>query len=88
MNSLSEGERTKEHLKEVLEEKELVFLEPMLVLEGELWAALEREPSAQSLYKCAKESVDPSHHQSPPFVTALLTVCLRYITQVRSLYRF
>ncbi|KAL1122516.1 hypothetical protein AAG570_002847, partial [Ranatra chinensis] len=84
MNSLPEGDRTKERLCEVLEKRGLVFLEPLLVLEAELWAALEREPTAQSLYKCAKESVDPSHHNSPPFVTALLTVCLRYITQESS----
>uniref|UniRef100_A0A0K8SIQ8 Eukaryotic translation initiation factor 4 gamma 2 n=1 Tax=Lygus hesperus TaxID=30085 RepID=A0A0K8SIQ8_LYGHE len=81
MNALSDSERTKTRLNEVLEERQLVFLEPLLVLERELWAALEREPTAQSLYRCAKESISAEHHTSPAFITALMTVTLRYITQ-------
>lgn len=81
MNSLNDRERTKTRLNEVLEERQLVFLEPLLVLERELWSALEREPTAQSLYRCAKESISSEHHSSPAFITALMTVTLRYITQ-------
>ncbi|BES99208.1 Eukaryotic translation initiation factor 4 gamma [Nesidiocoris tenuis] len=81
MNALSDRERTKTRLNEVLEERQLVFLEPLLVLERELWSALEREPTAQSLYRCAKESISSEHHTSPAFITALMTVTLRYITQ-------
>lgn len=81
MNALSDSERTKTRLNEVLEERQLVFLEPLLVLERELWSALEREPTAQSLYRCAKESISAEHHTSPAFITALMTVTLRYITQ-------
>lgn len=82
MNALSDRERTKTRLNEILEERQLVFLEPLLVLERELWSALEREPTAQSLYRCAKESISAEHHTSPAFITALMTVTLRYITQV------
>ncbi|XP_014240857.1 eukaryotic translation initiation factor 4 gamma 2 isoform X1 [Cimex lectularius] len=81
MNCLSGSERTKSRLNEVLEEKGLVFLEPLFVLESELWAALEREPSAQSLYKCAKDSVAPELQSTSAFITALITVSLRYIIQ-------
>lgn len=81
LNSLRENERTKERLTHVLEERGLVFLEPLLLLEGELWAALERDPSANSLYRCAKENIDAAYQSTPSFVSALVTVCLRYITQ-------
>lgn len=82
MNTMKESDRTKECLTSVLEERGLVFLEPLLLLEGELWSALEVDPSAASLYRCAKENIDPSYQSTPPFVSALVTVCLRYITQV------
>ncbi|CAH1399349.1 unnamed protein product [Nezara viridula] len=81
LNSLRENERTKERLTTVLEERGLVFLEPLLLLEGELWAALERDPSANSLYRCAKENIAAAYQSTPSFVSALVTVCLRYITQ-------
>lgn len=81
MNSLKESDRTKEKLTSVLEERGLVFLEPLLLLEGELWAALEEDPTASSLYKCAKENIPAAYQSTPPFVSALVTVCLRYITQ-------
>lgn len=85
LNSLRENERTKERLTTILEERGLVFLEPLLLLEGELWAALERDPSANSLYRCAKENIDAAYQSNPSFVSALVTVCLRYITQVQYL---
>lgn len=81
MNSLKENERSKERLTAVLEERGLVFLEPLLLLEGELWTALEQDPSSASLYRCAKENIAAAYQSTPPFVSALVTVCLRYITQ-------
>uniref|UniRef100_A0A069DWX8 Eukaryotic translation initiation factor 4 gamma 2 n=1 Tax=Panstrongylus megistus TaxID=65343 RepID=A0A069DWX8_9HEMI len=81
MNSLGESERTKERLGAVLESRGLTFLEPVLLLEAELWSSLEREPTAHSLYKCAKESVSPQQHSTPAFITALVTCTLRYVTQ-------
>lgn len=80
LSSLCEADRTKERLCEILEKRGLVFLEPMLGLEAQMWAALETEPTAQSLCKTLKE-VNPSYYKSSSFIIALMTVCLKYVTQ-------
>lgn len=83
MSQLPEAEKTKERLGKILEDRELTFLYPLLRIQREMWKQLEADPSPNALYKWIKEKLDPSHHSDPSFINALITVLLKYITQVR-----
>ncbi|XP_058788831.1 LOW QUALITY PROTEIN: eukaryotic translation initiation factor 4 gamma 2 [Phymastichus coffea] len=81
ISQLPEAEKTKERLGEILEDRDLTFLYPLLRIQGDMWKQLESDPSPNSLYKWIKEKLDPSHHSDPGFINALMTVLLKYITQ-------
>lgn len=82
MNMLSENCRSKDKLAEILEENQLTFLYPLLRIQSDLWRALELDPSPQIFYKYIKDNLDIEYHTDPSFVNALLTVLIKYITQV------
>lgn len=83
ISQLPEAEKTKERLGEILEDRDLTFLYPLLRIQGDMWKQLETDPAPNSLYKWIKEKLDPSHHSDPGFINALISVLLKYITQVR-----
>ncbi|XP_015588285.1 eukaryotic translation initiation factor 4 gamma 2 isoform X2 [Cephus cinctus] len=85
MSQLPEAEKTKERLGEILEDRELTFLYPLLRIQGEMWRQLKSDPNPNALYKWIKEKLDPSHHSDPGFINALTTVLLKYITQETTL---
>lgn len=82
IGQLPEAEKTKERLGEILEDRDLTFLYPLLRIQGDMWRQLEADPAPNSLYKWIKEKLDPSHHSDPAFINALIAVILKYITQV------
>jgi hypothetical protein len=43
---------------------------------------LQADPNPTQFYKWIKENLDPSHHTNAGFINALMTVLVRYITQV------
>jgi translation initiation factor 4G len=83
MSSLPECDRTKERLAEILDDRKLSFLQPLLRIESELWRQIKEDPQPQTFYKWIKDNVDPIRYTDPGFITALMTVILRFITQVR-----
>ncbi|XP_063980145.1 eukaryotic translation initiation factor 4 gamma 2 isoform X1 [Diachasmimorpha longicaudata] len=85
MSQLPEAEKTKERLGEILEDRELTFLYPLLRIQGDMWRQLESDPSPQAFYKWIKDKLDPAHHSDPGFINALMTVLLKYITQETTL---
>ncbi|XP_063223365.1 eukaryotic translation initiation factor 4 gamma 2 isoform X2 [Bacillus rossius redtenbacheri] len=85
LNQLPEADRTKERLAEILEERGLTFLFPLLRIQAELWKQLLADPNPTQFYKWIKENLDPAHHSDPPFISALVTVLLKYITQESTL---
>ncbi|XP_012279847.1 eukaryotic translation initiation factor 4 gamma 2 isoform X2 [Orussus abietinus] len=85
MSQLPEAEKTKERLGEILEDRELTFLYPLLRIQGEMWRQLEADPSPAAFYKWIKEKLEPSHHSDTGFINALTTVLLKYITQESTL---
>lgn len=82
MTSLPECDRTKERLAEILDDRKLSFLQPLLRIESELWRQIKEDPQPQTFYKWIKDNVDPIRYTDPGFITALMTVILRFITQV------
>ena len=82
MSQLPEAEKTKERLGEILEDRELTFLYPLLRIQGDMWRQLESDPSPKALLAWIRENLDPAHYNDPGFINALMTVVLKYITQV------
>lgn len=88
MSQLPEAEKTKDKLGEILEDRDLTFLYPLLRIQGEMWRQFELDPNPASFYKWIKEKLDPSHHSDPGFINALMNVLVKYITQVRDLFYY
>lgn len=82
MNTLPEADRTKDRMAEILDDRKLNFLAPLLRIESELWKQIQADAQPQTFYKWIKENVDPQRYTDPGFITALMTVLLRFITQV------
>ncbi|XP_068986491.1 eukaryotic translation initiation factor 4 gamma 2 isoform X1 [Bombus flavifrons] len=81
ISQLPEADKTKERLAEILEDRELTFLYPLLKIQGDIWRQLEYDPNPNTLYKWIKEKLEPSHHSDSEFINALMNVLLKYITQ-------
>lgn len=82
MSSLPECDRTKERLAEILDDRKLSFLQPLLRIESELWRQIKEDPQPHTFYKWIKDNIDSIRFTDPGFITALMTVILRFITQV------
>ncbi|KAL7302999.1 hypothetical protein TKK_0004224 [Trichogramma kaykai] len=81
ISQLPEAEKTKERLGEILEDRDLTFLYPLLRIQGDMGRQLEADPSPTTFYKWIKEKLEPSHHSDPAFINALIAVLLKYITR-------
>uniref|UniRef100_A0A6P7FTF6 Eukaryotic translation initiation factor 4 gamma 2 n=1 Tax=Diabrotica virgifera virgifera TaxID=50390 RepID=A0A6P7FTF6_DIAVI len=84
MSQLPDCDKTKERLSEILEERDLTFLYPLLRIQADLARQLQADPNPQAFYKWIKENLEPSNFNDPGFINALMTVLLKYITQESS----
>lgn len=82
MSTLPEADRTKDRMAEILEDRNLSFLYPLLKLQGELQKQIQVDPNPQQLYKWIKDNVDAVCYIDPGFIQALMNVILKYVTQV------
>ncbi|XP_076068111.1 N-acetyltransferase 1 isoform X2 [Oratosquilla oratoria] len=85
LNLLPEADRTKEKLADLLEDRHLSFLFPLLRIQAELLKTLMGDPTPQSFYKYIKDNLDSTHYTAPGFINALMTVLVKYITQESTL---
>ncbi|KFM57634.1 hypothetical protein X975_15012, partial [Stegodyphus mimosarum] len=85
LSMLPEIDRTKERLADILEDRGLSFLFPLLRIQADLWKQLQTDPSPTSLYRWIKETIDVSQHTVPGFVSALVSCMIKYITQETTL---
>ncbi|KAL4224789.1 Eukaryotic translation initiation factor 4 gamma 2 [Mactra antiquata] len=77
---LPEVDRSKERMMEILEERGLSFMFPLLRVQSELWKQIQVEPAATALYKWIKDNVSNDLHHTPGFINVLTTSVLRYVT--------
>ena len=70
---LPEIDQNKDRMLEILEEKSLGFLFPLLKLEKELLVQIKADPSPQSIYKWIKDNISPKLHTDKGFVNILMT---------------
>lgn len=81
MNTLPESDRNKERLGEILDDRGLGFLFPLLRIQSDLWKQIQADSTPAQFYKWIKENLDSSCHTVPAFISALFTVLLKYIAQ-------
>jgi len=84
LQTLPEADRSKDRLSELLDDRSLGFLCPLLRIQAELWKQLEADQSPSALYKWIKENLEPAHHSDTGFISALVTVIVKYISQEAS----
>jgi len=81
MQMLPENDRNKERLADILEDRALGFLYPMLRIESDLWKQLiQNDCTPNSLYRWLKDNVDPSLQNNVEFIRVLFTSLLKYIS--------
>uniref|UniRef100_A0A3Q3GXE5 Eukaryotic translation initiation factor 4 gamma 2 n=1 Tax=Labrus bergylta TaxID=56723 RepID=A0A3Q3GXE5_9LABR len=76
---LPEIDQNKDRMLEILEDKGLSFLFPLMKLEKELLKQIKVDPSPQSIYKWIKDNISPKLHTDKGFVNILVTSFLQYI---------
>ncbi|KAI5698060.1 hypothetical protein M8J75_001128 [Diaphorina citri] len=74
------ADKTKEKLSILLEEKNLIFLFPLLKIQSELWKHIKAENNPGNFYKWLKDYLEPQYSCDAGFVNALVTVIVKYIT--------
>lgn len=82
MNSLPEVDRNKTRLAEILDDRNLAFLYPLLKVQAEMFKQLTSDPNPTAFYKWIKANVDSKFYKDVGFINALMTVIVKYITQV------
>lgn len=85
MSTLPEADRTKDRMAEILDDRNLSFLYPLLKLQGELQKQIQADSNPQQLYKWIKDNVDAVCFNDSGFIQALINIILKYVTQVISL---
>lgn len=82
---LPEVDRSKDRMMEILEERGLSFMFPLLRVQTELWKQIQVEPSATRLFRWIKDNVSTDLHLTPGFINVLTTSVLRYVTSESTL---
>ncbi|XP_075166704.1 N-acetyltransferase 1, partial [Haematobia irritans] len=84
MNCLPEVDRNKARLAEILEDRSLTFLYPLLKVQSEMSKQLNANPDPTTFYKWIKANVDAKYYKEEGFISALMTVIVKYVTSQTS----
>lgn len=84
MNCLPEADRNKKRLGEILDDRALSFLCPLLKIEAEIGRQLnaEQTPNPSALYEWIKTNVNQKHWQDEGFIHSLMTAIIRHVTRL------
>lgn len=82
---LPECDRTKERMMEVLEDRGLSFMFPLLRVQNDLWKQFKADPNPTSIYKWIKENVDQSLFTNAKFINLLISNVIRHIANESTL---
>ncbi len=63
----------KERLMDILEDRGLSFMFPLLRVQADLWKQIRAEPNPANTYKWIKDTVDINLHTNPGFINILVT---------------
>lgn len=84
MNCLPESDRNKIRLAEILDDRSLTFLYPLLKVQAEMSKQLAADPDPSNFYKWIKDNVDAKYFKEEGFINALMTVVVKYVTSQTS----
>lgn len=80
INMLPENDRNKERMADILEDRNLTFLYPMLRIESDITKQITGgECTPTSLYRWLKDNVNPSLQASTEFISVVFTALLKHI---------
>jgi len=77
---LPEHDRSKERMMEILEERRLSFMFPLLRVQADMWKQLRADPNPQSLYKWINENVSQKLISDPGFINILMSSVVKFVT--------
>jgi len=80
LNTLPKIDRTKDRMADILEERELSFLFPLLKIQAEMAKQLQANSDASAFFSWIKDKVDSNYHTSQGFISALVTVIVKFVT--------
>jgi len=81
LDQLPQDLRTEDHLSNILQEKKLAFLVPLLTIKSELMRQLENNATPETFLAWIQGNVLNEHQSDPAFVYALTSTLLRYIIE-------
>uniref|UniRef100_A0A1B0A9G7 Eukaryotic translation initiation factor 4 gamma 2 n=1 Tax=Glossina pallidipes TaxID=7398 RepID=A0A1B0A9G7_GLOPL len=84
MSCLPEVDRNKTRLSEILDDRSLTFLYPLLKVQAEMGKQLTNDPTPSIFFKWIKANVDAKHYKEEGFISALMTVIVKYVTSMTS----
>lgn len=76
---LPECDQSKDRMLELLEDKGLGFLFPLLRVEKELLRHVREDPSPTHIYRWIRDNVTQTLHTDPSFINILITSLLQYV---------
>ena len=69
----AESDRSKERMMEILEDRGLSFMFPLLRVQSDLWKQIRNDPSPNNIYKWIKENVKEDLQNNPRFIIILIS---------------
>ena len=75
---VTELDNNKDRMMEILEDRGLSFLFPLLRVQSELWKQLKADANPATFYKWIHDNVDGSLYSDPGFITALVTTLVSH----------
>lgn len=77
---LPECDRNKERMIEILEERGLSFMFPLLRIQADLWKQICADSNPNTLFKWIKDNLDENLQTDPGFIQGMMSSILRYVT--------
>lgn len=82
MLTLPEIDRRKERMAEILRDRGLSYLYPLMKIESDIWKQINSEDCTPAqLYRWIKDNVSSSLHYTPGFINVLFTCTVKFITE-------
>ncbi|XP_038050694.1 LOW QUALITY PROTEIN: eukaryotic translation initiation factor 4 gamma 2-like, partial [Patiria miniata] len=85
MLMLPEIDQHKERMMDILEDKGLSFLFPLLRVQSDIWKQITTEPNPSALYKWIKDNIPAKLHTDKGFINALATSIIKFVTSQTTL---
>ncbi|XP_022106405.1 eukaryotic translation initiation factor 4 gamma 2-like [Acanthaster planci] len=85
MLMLPEIDQRKERMMDILDDKGLSFLFPLLRVQADIWKQITTEPNPSALYKWIRDNIPTKIHADKGFINALATSIIKFVTSQTTL---